>query len=191
MMQKYNPKFITYCGPMWSGKTSFLLKRIERYELKGRKVILFKPNVDNRYSQTDVITHAGDRRKALSVSEGKDILAAIADADDTPDVIAVDEAFMVKDIADTLIWLFRGGATIIVASLDLSFKGKSFREMEKMLTWTTEVHKCFAVCSVCGRDAPYTYRKTQDDEDIIVGGQEIYEPRCFSCHPVINQRLGV
>lgn len=184
----YNPKFITYCGPMWSSKTSQMLKRLERYELKGRKVMLFKPKIDDRYSLGEVITHAGDKKSAVLISDGKDLLSSVLTASVVPSVVAVDEAFMVKDISETLIWLFRSGVTVLIATLDISFKGKTFKEVEKMLSWTTEIHKCTAVCSACGRDAAYTYRKTQDDEDIVVGGGEMYEPRCFSCHPVINQR---
>lgn len=174
---------------MWAGKTTELLKRVERYELKGRNVVLFKPSIDDRYSNNEVVSHTGEKKIAIPIVEGKDILINLSECEVTPNVVAVDEAFMVKDIAETLIWLFRGGVTIVIATLDLSFKGKSLRETEKMLTWTTELHKCTAVCTVCGRDALYTYRKTTDDDDIMVGGKEIYSPRCFSCHPVINQRV--
>lgn len=184
----YNPKFITYCGPMWSAKTSQMLKRLERYELKGRRVMLFKPKVDERYSTEDVVTHTGEKKSAVAVADGKQLIEKLVEAETFPNVVAVDEAFMIKDIAEVLTWLFRSGITIIVATLDISFKGKTFKEVEKILSWTTELYKCTAVCKVCGRDAPYTYRKSQDDEDIIVGGKELYEPRCFSCHPVINQR---
>jgi thymidine kinase len=184
-----NPQFIVYCGPMWSAKTTSMLLRLERFELQGRKVKLFKPNIDERYdAKFEVVTHSGWKRAAVPIKNAVDILKEIEN--DPPEVIALDEAFMVKDSHKVLVWLFKTGVTIVVSSLDLSFKGVPFKEVEKMLSWATEVHKCAAVCKACGSDAFYTYRKNDDNEDIIVGGAELYESRCFRCHPIIDERPG-
>jgi len=183
-----NPEFIIYCGPMFSTKTTSMFLRLERFELQHRATRLFKPIGDERYSTDEVVTHSGWKRPATRVSKGLDILKQIEE--DPPSIVAVDEAFMIQDVYKVLPWLFKNGVTIVVASLDLAFNGKSFKEVEKMLPWATEVHKCPAVCTVCGANAFYTHRKTSDDEDIIVGGAEMYEPRCFSHHPVINEGFG-
>ena len=105
--------------------------------------------------------------------------------DENPNVIAVDEAFMIPGIAKALIWLYRSGYSIVVSSLDLSATGKPFDEIEKMLPWATHVEKRSAVCTVCSKDAYYTYKKQMGGDEIEVGGAELYESRCLRCHPLI------
>lgn len=179
------PKFIIFCGPMFGSKTTAMMLRLERFELQKKKVRIFKPEIDSRYSTSEIVTHSGWRRRATMVKTGVDILKNIEN--DPPHVIALDEAFMVEDASKVLTWLFKSGITVIVSTLDLSFDCKPFKEVEKMLPWATEIHKCPAVCTVCGSDAFYTYRKSDDNNDIVIGGPELYEPRCFSHHPVINE----
>lgn len=181
-----NPTFTIYTGPMFSAKTTSLLYALDRYKYQGKKVVVLKPRLDDRYSIDNVSTHSGWQIPAIGVKFGTDILEKIADLDENPDVIAVDEAFMIPGISKVLIWLYRRGYTIVVSSLDLSASGKPFEEIEKMLPWATKVEKLSAVCVVCSKDAYYTYKKQTNGNEIEVGGAELYEPRCMRCHPLIN-----
>ncbi len=95
------------------------------------------------------------------------------------DIIAVDEAFMIPNIAKALIKLFQDGYTIITSSIQLSASSKVFEEIRDMMPWATKIEVCPAVCPVCGADAYYTHRKVKDIEEIAVGGSELYEPRCW------------
>lgn len=183
-----NPEFIVYTGPMFGSKTSKLLSALERYKYQHKKAVVFKPLIDDRYSSVDVVTHSGWRSPAVCVKSGADVLKYLAESSDNPQVVAVDEAFMISGIADALIWLFKSGYTVVVSSLDLSFSGKPFPEIEKLLMWATNVEKCTAVCTVCGRDAYYTHKKQTNEDEIQVGGAELYEPRCYTHFPPIDNR---
>jgi thymidine kinase len=180
-----NPEFIVYTGPMFSSKTSRLLFTLEKYKYQHRKIVVFKPQIDDRYSTDEVVTHGGWRTSAICVKTGADVLECLANSQENPNVIAVDEAFMIPGIAETLVWLYHRGFTVVVSSLELSYSGKSFSEIEKMLTWATKIEKCTAVCTVCGYDAHYTHKKQTGGEEIEVGGAELYEPRCARHFPVV------
>lgn len=183
-----NPTLAVYVGPMFSSKTTKLLLALERFKHQGKRVIVFKPSIDQRYSQSEVVSHSGWRHDAVTVKEGADILEALSEAEDAPDVVAVDEAFMIPGVAEVLTWLYRTGISIVVSTLDLSATGKSFPEVEKLLAWATHVDKCSAVCTECGRDAFYTHKKQITGEEIEIGGSELYEPRCFRHHLAIDNR---
>ena len=180
-----NPEFIVYCGPMFSSKTTGLLSSIDRFKYQNKKVAVFKPQMDSRYSNDFVCTHSGWKVPAFCVKDGSDILENLSEMQDNPQVIAVDEAFMIPGVAKVLGWLYRCGYSIVVSSLDLSATGKPFEEIEKILPWATKVEKRSAVCVVCNKDAFYTYKKQSNEEEIEVGGDELYESRCLKCHPVV------
>lgn len=183
-----NPDFVVYCGPMFSSKTSRLLATLEKYKYQHKKIAVFKPNIDDRYSVSEVVTHGGWKVPAVCVKTGAEILEHLANLDEEPHVIAVDEAFMIPGSSEALTWLFTYGYTVVVSSLELSSAGKPFHEIEKMLPWATHIEKCTAVCTVCGRDAHYTHKKQVGGEEIEVGGSELYEPRCYSHHLSVDQR---
>jgi thymidine kinase len=183
-----NPSFSVYVGPMFSGKTTRLLGAIERFKLQKKHVIVFKPSIDDRYSASEVVSHSGWRHDAVSIKEGADIIQYLTDLDVPPEVVAVDEAFMIPNIAEVLTWLYRSGTDVVVSTLDLSYAGKAFHEVEKLMGWATLVEKCSAVCTECGRDAFYTHKKQITDEEIEIGGSEKYEPRCFRHHLAVDQR---
>jgi thymidine kinase len=185
---RQNPTFTVYAGPMFSTKTSRLLLDIERAKHQKKRVVVFKPALDDRYSTVEVTSHMGWSYPAKMVRDAADVLQALTDEPSPPDVVAVDEAFMVRGIAEVLIWLFRSGISVVAATLDLSFSGKPFPEVERMLPWATRVEKCASVCVVCGCDAYYTHKKHVSGEEIEVGGPELYEPRCFSHHIAIDNR---
>jgi thymidine kinase len=181
-----NPQFIVFTGPMFSAKTTGLLSTIDRFKYQGKKVVVFKPKLDDRYSQGDVSTHSGWKVPAVCVKIGADILQHLSESEEDPHVIAVDEAFMIPGASEVLTWLYRNGYTVVVSTLDLSATGKPFEELEKILPWATLVEKRSAVCVVCNSDAFFTYKKQLGGDEIEVGGAELYEPRCMKCHPVIS-----
>jgi thymidine kinase len=116
---------------------------------------------------------------AILVNNGTDVMNYMKHHDEY-DVVAVDEAFMLKGISWVLIDLFKQGKTIVVSSLDLSATGNDFHEITAMFPWATHIEKCPAVCTVCGADAYYTHKKVKELEEIAVCGAELYEPRCWS-----------
>lgn len=187
-MNMKNPEFRVYCGAMWGSKSTRLLMEIERFKHQDKRLAIFKPKIDDRYSASEIVTHMGWRLPAQAVQSGSDVIKFLADSDQIYDVIVVDELFMIPGIADVLIWLFRNGFTVIVASLDLSSSGKAFKEVEKILPWATYIKKCPAVCTICGKDAFYTHKKQDDEKEISVGGENMYEPRCFTHHLIINNK---
>lgn len=184
---KANPTFTVYCGPMFSSKTSRLLMELERFKYQRTQTAVFKPQIDTRYSTSDIVTHGGWKHTAICVKEGADLLQHLTEMSGDPRVIAVDEAFMIPGIAEVLIFLYRNGFNIIVSSLDIASNGKPFPEMVKILPWATKIEKCTAVCTVCGRDAHFTYKKNVggDEFTVEVGGDEMYEPRCSQHFPAL------
>jgi thymidine kinase len=190
-MSGSNPTLTVYVGPMFSAKTSRLLLDLERFKYQHKRSFVFKPTLDDRYSTDEIVSHSGWRHVATTIKDGADVVRVLAEASETPDVVAVDEAFMVPGIADVLIWLYRSGITVVVSSLDMSYAGKPFKEVERLLPWATRIEKCTAVCTECGRDASYTHKKQTTGEEIEVGGAELYEPRCFRHHVAIDQRPAI
>jgi thymidine kinase len=184
-----NPELIVYCGPMFSSKTSSLLALLEKYKYQHKKIVVFKPKIDDRYSVSEVVTHSGWKVPAVCVKTGAEILEYLTNMETAPQIVAVDEAFMIPGASDTLIWLYTFGFTVVVSSLEMSAAGKPFQEVEKLLPWATHVQKCTAVCTICGRDARFTHKKQVGGEEIEVGGSELYEPRCAQHFPEVFQNI--
>lgn len=183
---RQQPYFIIFTGPMFGSKTTRMLASIERASYQNKKVIAFKPKMDNRYSEGEIVTHTGMKFTARNINSGHEILDIAYDYD----VIAVDEAFMIDDIAKTLIALFKNGKSIIVSSIQLSATGQVFEEIRDILPWATKIEICPAVCPKTGADAYYTVRKKERVEEIEVGGSDIYEPRSWTHTPFMNQGPG-
>ncbi len=188
-MIKRMPEFIIYTGPMFGAKTSRLLATIDRYSYQNRLVVAFKPKIDRRYTPSSITTHNGFSVDAISVGDGSDILETVASMSDDPDVIAIDEAFMIAGCAQAALELFRAGKTIVVSSLQLSASGNVFTEVRDMMPWATKIEVCPAVCTKTGRDAYYTHKKVDDLREIAVGGAELYEPRCWEHHHFMNNKI--
>ena len=166
-------EFVIFTGPMFGGKTSRMLSRLERAKYQKKVIKLFKPKMDTRYSTESVISHNGNRWTSTNIELGEDILDHLGRAD----VIAVDEAFMIPNVADILINLYKDGKTVYVSSLQLSSVGEPFEEMTKIFPYATKIEVCPAVC-FCGEDAYYSIRLTDVKDKVSVGGKGDYEPRC-------------
>jgi thymidine kinase len=178
-----DPEFVMFVGPMFSSKTSKLLSAIDRCRYQNKKITAFKPGMDGRYSQSNIVTHAGHSWPATNVSNGQEIL----DLSRASDIIAVDEAFMIDGSAQALIELFKQGKTVYVSSIQLSASGHAFEEVKEMMPWATKIEVCPSVCPVTQRDAYYTIRKVDGLEEISVGGSEHYEPRCWEMTPFMKE----
>ncbi|MBO1579664.1 MULTISPECIES: thymidine kinase [Bacillus] len=176
------------CGSMFSGKSEELIRRIRRTQFAKQHAIVFKPCIDNRYSEEDVVSHNGLKVKAVPVSASKDIFNHITEE---MDVIAIDEVqFFDGDIVEVVQILANRGYRVIVAGLDQDFRGLPFGQVPQLMAIAEYVTKLQAVCSVCGSPASRTQRLIDDepasfdDPIILVGASESYEPRCRHCHAV-------
>jgi len=172
-------EMILYTGPMFSSKTTKLLMQADKRYYQKKKVIAFKSKMDDRYSSKgEIVSHNLGKIPAFLVSNGKEIIEIIANCDKDIDCVLIDELFLIQDSAYTCVELYKKGYDVIIASIDLNFAGAPFEEVEKIMPYCTRIIKCKAVCPICGDDARYTHRKTDDKSEILVGADDIYEPRC-------------
>jgi len=178
-----NPEFVIFAGPMFGGKTSRMLAALDRARYQSKNIRAFKPRMDHRYSDEQIVTHAGHSWQATCISAGREILEHTGDLD----IIAVDEAFMIDGIAEVLVDLFRQGKTVYVSTIQLSALGVKFLEVQAMFPWATRIEVCPAVCSLCESDAHYTVAKVEGLSHIEVGGSETYEPRCHRHTPFLEE----
>jgi thymidine kinase len=178
------PNFKIFTGPMFGGKTTRLLGAIERDILRKHNVKSFKPKIDDRYAANEITTHIGASHPAIPVSSGADIVQYVENMTalhQKVDSVAVDEFFMIPNVAAATISLFQSGINIYVSTLQLNSVPIAYTEVSKILPWATEIVVCPAVCTICGDDAYYTYKKGGDPNAAIeIGGSDLYEPRCFS-----------
>lgn len=181
-----DPEFIIFTGPMFGSKTTKLLAAVDRYRYQNKRIVAFKPLMDDRYTEGKICTHSGGSIESISAKTGLDIVSHINEIGNV-DVVAVDEAFMIDGISSILINLFKEGKTIVVSSLQLSASGNVFEEIRDIMPWATKIEVCPAVCPVTGRDAFYTHRKVIGMSEIEVGGAEMYEPRCWEHHSFMNR----
>lgn len=167
------------CGPMFSGKSEELLRRLKRARIAKKKYQLFKPSVDNRYSETEVVSHSGERLQCQVLHKRK--AYEVSDAlEDNTEIVAFDEAqffdFTIWEVATSLANM---GKRVIIAGLDMDSRGKPFGPMPALMSAAEEVLKLAAVCEVCGEPATHTYRHTEEKaEQVLVGADEHYQARC-------------
>lgn len=180
-------EFVMFVGPMFGGKTTKLLSAIDRYKYQGRKILAFKPDVDERYSKEEIVTHWGHKLNAIRINSGNNINDELISKPRhsrevlAHTVIAVDEAFMIPGAGAALIDLFQKGHTILVSSLQLSSDFSPYKEIQDMLPYATKIEVCPAVCSSCGADAYYTKKiGGRLDHQIEVGGSDMYQPKCLA-----------
>ena len=167
------------CGPMFSGKSEELMRRIRRAEIAQLRIQLFKPHIDDRYSQNDIVTHNQQRMPSTPVASSKDILKYVADK---TEVIGIDEVqFFDKGITEVCTKLADLGKRVIVAGLDQDYRGKPFPPMPELMALAEYVTKQLAICVRCGNPAGHTQRLTRSRDKIVVGSVETYEARCRRC----------
>lgn len=166
------------CGSMFSGKTEELIRRLKRAQIANQKIEIFKPAIDNRYHESDVVSHDASRIRSTPVTASQNILLLTEDAE----VIGIDEAqFFDNELPNVIEILVAKGTRVIVAGLDMDFQGKPFGPVPAMLAIADYITKLHAICVVCGNIANYSYRKSASPDRLLLGEKETYEPRCRNC----------
>lgn len=172
------------CGSMFSGKTEELVRRLKRAQYGRQKTQVFKPAIDNRYSDDHVQSHDSNRYPSISVNSARDILDLI---DDNTRVVGIDEAqFFDEGVVEVAQKLAYRGMRVIVAGLDMDFRGVPFGPMPKLLAVAESVTKLSAVCTICGAPATRSQRIAAptgtEAEQVLVGAKDLYEARCRFHH---------
>lgn len=174
------------CGSMFSGKTEELIRRMKRAKLSKQKVEIFKPAIDVRYSEEDVVSHEGNAIPSTPVESAASILLMGSDAD----VLGIDEAqFFDEQIIDVCNELATRGTRVIVAGLDLDFKGKPFGPMPQLCAIADDVTKVHAICVRCGALAYVSHRIVEGDRQVLLGETHEYEPLCRQCYAEATHHL--
>lgn len=178
------------CGVMFSGKSEELIRRIKRAVIAKQKVQVFKPDIDNRYDPLAINSHSGFKIEAITIKQTANILNII---NEDTDVVAIDEIqFFHEDIIPQIEVLAKQGKRVILAGLDLDFKGEPFGIMPQIMCIAEYVDKLHAICVKCCSPATRTQRLINEkpahyhDPIILVGASESYEPRCRDCHIILK-----
>ena len=167
------------CGSMFSGKTEELIRRMKRAQFARQKVEIFKPAIDTRYSDEEVVSHEGNSIMSTPVDNAEAILLL---ADDI-EVVGIDEAqFFGDNIVEVCNELARRGVRVIVAGLDLDFRGIPFGPMPRLLAIADDVRKVHAICPRCGALAYVSHRLIADERQVVLGEKQEYEPLCRVCY---------
>jgi thymidine kinase len=166
------------CGCMFSGKTEELIRRLKRAKIANQKVEIFKPATDTRYHQSNIVSHDENFIPSTPVQHSEQILLLA----DGIEVIGIDEAqFFDLELPRVCDVLAAKGLRVIIAGLDMDFTGKPFGPMSDLLAKAEYATKLHAICAVCGNLASYSFRKTSQSTQIVLGEKDVYEPRCRGC----------
>lgn len=194
MYNQYREGWIeVICGCMFAGKTEELIRRINVLSYARKNILVFKPKIDDRYSTTEIASHAGSKVPCIVISEAKEILNHV---NYDTDVVAIDEVqFFDEDVVDICEYLADSGLRVMVAGLDKDFRGEPFGVLPDLLTRAEFVTKLTAVCAKCGAPATRTQRiingksASFNDPIVLVGAKEAYEPRCRHCHEIVEKPI--
>ena len=167
------------CGPMFSGKSEELIRRLRRSMIARKRVQVFKPAIDTRYSDDEIVSHGDLRMKSQVVKSARDITETI---DWRSEVVGIDEAnFMGEELVDVAQRLADSGKQVIIAGLDTDYMGRPFPPMPDLLALSESITKTLAICVRCGNPAKHTQRLRGSDDLIVVGAADMYEARCRRC----------
>jgi thymidine kinase len=171
------------CGSMFSGKTEELIRRLKRAKIANQKIAVFKPALDVRYAVNDVVSHNSNSLEAIPVSKAEDILKSKLEFS----VLGIDEAqFFDMKLQDVCQELALKGIRVIVAGLDMDYLGNPFGPVPGLLAVSEYITKVHAICPHCGNLATHSYRLVDDNEMVMLGAVEHYEPRCRTCYSMGN-----
>ncbi|MDR2885314.1 MAG: thymidine kinase [Rikenellaceae bacterium] len=173
------------CGSMFSGKTEELIRRLKRAKFANLRVEIFKPQMDVRYSQEEVVSHDKNAIRSTPVDSPGNIMLLTGDVD----VVGIDEAqFFDRSIVDVCRQLANNGIRVIVAGLDTDYLGKPFGPMPDLMATAEYVTKVHAICVRCGNLAHHSHRLEADDRLVVLGEKDIYEPICRHCFKKLVQQ---
>jgi len=173
-------------GSMFSGKTEELIRRLKRAKFARQKVEIFKPALDIRYSKTDVVSHDENTIRSSPVENSSNILLLSGNVD----VIGIDEAqFFDLGLVNVVSKLANLGIRVIVAGLDMDFKGEPFGPMPGIMAVADHVTKVHAICVRCGSIAQFSHRISDKEQVVLLGEKDVYEPLCRSCYMVATETV--
>ncbi len=167
-------------GPMFSGKTTTLVKKWNDFKKKGYKTKCFKPALDNRYAQNHIVTHSGTSIEAVVVNSSQEILNHIEDLD----VLIIDEIqFFDTNIITVVSTILSNNITVVGSGLEFDYMGNHFGEMKQLKKLASSLSRLTGSCNVCNKVGTHTYRKNKDNLDtVVIGSDDIYEIRCETCY---------
>jgi len=166
------------CGSLFSGKTEELIRRLNRARIARQKVEVFKPAVDTRYDEEDVVSHDEKKTSSIPVQNASQILFYAEDFE----VVGIDEAqFFGDEIVNVCNQLAKKGKRVVVSGLDMDFKGNPFGPMPALMAIAEYVTKVHAICIRCGNPANYSHRTVADEKLVVLGETDSYEPLCRKC----------
>jgi len=167
------------CGPMFSGKSEELIRRLRRAMIARKRVEVFKPTIDDRYSSHEIVSHADSRMTSVAVKDAEEILTGI---DWRSEVIGIDEGnFMGAGLVEVVQKLADSGKQVIIGGLDTDYMGRPFAPIPELLALAESITKTLAICVRCGNPAKHTQRLRGSDDLIVVGAADMYEARCRRC----------
>ena len=171
-------------GSMFSGKTEELIRRLKRAKIARQKVEIFKPSIDVRFSQKDVVSHDENTIQSTPVGNSANILLLTGNVD----VIGIDEAqFFDKGLVEVVVKLADMGIRIIIAGLDMDFKGKPFGPIPDLMAVADHITKVHAICVKCGNIAQFSHRLSEKEQVVLLGEKDVYELLCRGCFREINK----
>ncbi len=166
-------------GSMFSGKTEELIRRLKRAKIAKQSVEIFKPTVDIRYSEDEVVSHDENSIRSTPVENSANILLLCGNVD----VVGIDEAqFFDKGLVDVVIKLANMGVRVIIAGLDMDFKGVPFGPIPGLMAVADDVTKVHAICVRCGNIAQFSHRTSEQEQVVLLGEKDVYEPLCRRCY---------
>ncbi|MDI6833783.1 MAG: thymidine kinase [Bacteroidales bacterium] len=166
-------------GSMFSGKTEELIRRIRRAQIANLKVEIYKPAIDKRYDEQQIVSHNALSLMSTPVDNSQSILLLSSEAD----VIGIDEAqFFDDELVNVCNTLANDGIRVIIAGLDMDYKGNPFGPIPKLLAIAEHITKVHAVCVRCGDIAQYSFRKAINENLVLLGEKDLYEPLCRACY---------
>jgi len=167
------------CGPMFSGKSEELMRRLRRAKIARKRVQVFKPSIDTRYAEDEIVSHGDMRMKSEVVKDAAEILTRM---DWRTQVVGIDESnFFGPELVDIANQLADTGKQVLIAGLDTDYMGRPFVPMPTLLTLAESITKTLAICMRCGNPAKHTQRLVESDDLIVVGAGGMYEARCRRC----------
>ncbi len=165
-------------GSMFSGKTEELIRRIRRAQIAGQDVAVFKPQVDDRYDQKALVSHDQKSIKAIPVEDARDIASKAEDLK----VVGIDEVqFFGNNVVEIIETLANSGKRVIVAGLDMNYRGEPFGAMPQLLARAEFVTKLHAICDTCGNIAGFSHRLSKSTDELQIGEKDLYQARCRTC----------
>ncbi len=172
------------CGPMFSGKTEELIRRLRRAKIAKQRIVVFKPQIDTRFDEVQIVSHSAQKIASIPVEDTPAMKHCLDQLDAPADLVGIDEAqFFDHSLVEFVEGLANSGIRVIMSGLDQDSKGQPFGPMPHLLAIADIVTKQYAVCVLCGAAATKTYRlPEQTDAQVFVGASESYEARCRYCH---------